>query len=71
MTDNTTASEAALIAQIEGALRERAPGVDEARLLTAMAVVAAAIGLPNGYRRDRLFRDARALYRAALEGGRQ
>jgi hypothetical protein len=71
MTDDTTASENALIAQIEAALREQAPGVDESKLQTAMAVAAQALRTPKGYRRARLFRDARALYLAACEGGRQ
>jgi hypothetical protein len=64
-----TEAENALIVMIETALRERAPGVDQAKLRTAMGVAAQALPTPKGYRRARLFRDARALYRAAHEGG--
>jgi hypothetical protein len=70
MTDDTTAAENALIAQIEAALRERAPAVDETKLQRALSLAAQAVHVPKGYRRARLFRDARALYRAAHEGGR-
>jgi hypothetical protein len=68
--DTTTPLEAALIAQIETALRDRAPGVDETKLRTAMSVVAQALRTPKGYQRARLFRDVRAFYVAAHEGGR-
>jgi hypothetical protein len=69
MTDSAT--EAALVEQIEAALRELAPGVDEGKLRTALSVAAQALRTPKGYRRARLFRDARALYLAAHEGGCQ
>jgi hypothetical protein len=71
MSDDITPAESALIAMIEAALRDRAPGVDEAKLRTAQGVAAQAVHTPKGYRRARLFRDARALFTAAHEGGNQ
>jgi hypothetical protein len=72
MTD-ASPTEAALIAQIEAALRDLQSGVDEGKLRAALSVAAQALRTPRGYRRARLFRDARAFYEAAYadDGGRQ
>jgi hypothetical protein len=69
MTGDTSATEDALVAQIEAALRDLQPGVDEGKLRTALSVAAQALRTPKGYRRARLFRDARALYEAAHDDG--
>ena len=71
MTRDLSASENALVVMIEAAIRERPPGVDETKLRRALSLAAQAVHIPKGYRRARLFRDARALYVAACEGGRQ
>jgi hypothetical protein len=65
---HTTATENALIEMIEAALRELQPGVDESKLRRGLALAAQALRTPKGYRRARLFRDARSLYVAAHEG---
>jgi hypothetical protein len=72
MTDDTNATEIhALMVTIEAVLRELPPGVDETKLRRGLSLAAQALRTPKGYRRARLFRDARALYLAACEGGRQ